>query len=204
MDLEERWLDFCRHLGLEGTDQWLVLKSGYSEPERAYHNLGHIADCLAQLDALALPEPEATALEAAIWFHDLVYDTRAKDNEERSAEAALSFLRPTTMAAEVAELIRATKHHNPAETGFAIILCDIDLSILGRDPQSYAGYAKAIRKEYGWVSDEDYASGRTAVLRNFLDRDHIFATSEFRIRYEQQARANLQGELDVLARKGEG
>ena len=53
------------------------LMHAYSSPERYYHSLAHIQDCLSSFDqtrSLAA-HPE----ELAIWFHDAVYDTRRSD-----------------------------------------------------------------------------------------------------------------------------
>lgn len=58
----------------------------YSEPHRHYHNFHHIADSLAEFDRARHLAREPLAVELAIWFHDTVYDTRAGNNEEQSAE----------------------------------------------------------------------------------------------------------------------
>ena len=54
----------------------------YAEPGRAYHNAAHVEDMLAALHSRRVLTPE---LALACWGHDLVYDARATDNEERSA-----------------------------------------------------------------------------------------------------------------------
>ncbi len=61
------------------------LASLYSQPHRYYHNLHHIAECLAEFDSVRHLASQPVAVELAIWFHDAIYDTRAQDNEERSA-----------------------------------------------------------------------------------------------------------------------
>jgi len=105
----------------------------------------------------------------AIWFHDIVYDPRAKDNEERSADEAAVFLQGTEFVDSVRILILATEHNEESGSRDARLLCDIDLSILGSERELYQTYSKAIREEYAWVSDEEYRAGRatgfsTAVL----------------------------------------
>lgn len=60
----------------------------YEGRDRHYHNLAHIEAMLALAGEYRklLGDPEA--VEAAIWFHDAVYDSRAKDNEAQSAALA--------------------------------------------------------------------------------------------------------------------
>src|SRR5436190_19460000 len=72
------------------------LVRAYAAPDRHYHNLAHIEALLGlarrHADALA----DAGAIEAAIWFHDAVYDTRRDDNEERSPALATERLHGST------------------------------------------------------------------------------------------------------------
>ena len=51
----------------------------------------------AVLDTLGA-EAENPALQLAVWYHDAVYDSRASDNEERSAELARHELRSLNIA----------------------------------------------------------------------------------------------------------
>ena len=57
------------------------LSALYSAPSRHYHGMDHIRALLdlARQYRVEMADPEA--VEAAIWFHDVVYDSRAKDNE---------------------------------------------------------------------------------------------------------------------------
>jgi predicted metal-dependent HD superfamily phosphohydrolase len=113
--------------------------------------------------------------------------------------AAEGFLAATAFGSVVGELIRATKHHVPPGTPDAALLCDIDLSILGRSPGEYDAYARAIRQEYSWVPQVEYVKGRTRVLEAFLGRPSIFVLDELEARYGAPARANLLREIGYLA-----
>jgi predicted metal-dependent HD superfamily phosphohydrolase len=196
--LANRWNQLCENAGLDGRAGWTAIATAYGEQCRAYHNLRHIADCLGLLDQYAVLATDPVAVEFAIWFHDIVYDPRAADNEERSADIAEGFLSSTRYAAVVADLIMATKHGANTLTGDAALICDIDLSILGRPPAEYAAYAAAIRREYSWVPPPQYAEGRSRVLRGFMDRPALFTHAEFQQRFGTQARANLRCEISEL------
>ena len=78
------------------------------------------------------------------------------------------------------------------------ILCDIDIGILGADAPIYDQYAQGIRREYHFVSEEEYCEGRSRVLENFLRRDSMYQTPHYRALYEETSRENLQRELQQL------
>ena len=176
--------------------------AAYAEPARAYHGLPHLWDGLARLDEAATVGAERDHVEAALWFHDAVYDARADDNEERSALLAQRTLTDLGVEAavgqEVARLIRLTDHRMPPSDRAGRLLCDIDLSILGRSPEEFDAYDAAIRAEYAWAPDEAYRAGRRQVLAALLARDPLYGTEEFRGRYEVRARANLRRALARL------
>lgn len=173
------------------TDHW---RRQLDEPQRVYHDGAHIAAMLA-----AVPNGAATReLAAAIWLHDIVYDPRATDNEERSAEQARRDLAGSGIDAErVAALILGTKHHL-ADTPEQQLMNDLDLGILGAPPADYARYADAIRREYAHVPAATYRSARARLLRSFLDLPAIYRGAAFR-HLEEPARANLAGEIAELS-----
>jgi predicted metal-dependent HD superfamily phosphohydrolase len=178
----------------------------YSGTDRHYHGTTHIEALLslAREYRAALSDPQA--VEAAIWFHDAIYDSRRNDNEQRSAELARDMLvgRMTgERLGRIAAMIEATATHElPSFEGDALrdaaLFLDMDLSILGAEPQAFDAYEDAVRREYGWVEDVAWNAGRAAVLKKFLAREHIFHTEEFRGRFEAKARANLERSIGQL------
>ncbi|MFD1983218.1 hypothetical protein ACFSOZ_11115 [Mesorhizobium newzealandense] len=184
-----------------------VLSALYSAKDRHYHNLAHIEAMLALAGDYRglLDDPEA--VEAAIWFHDAVYDSRAKDNEAQSAALAEKKLAGRTEAGRlnrISAMIVATATHllplfeDATAARDAGLFLDMDLSILGAAPDAFDAYERAVRREYAWVEEPMWRAGRSAVLKNFLARPHIFHTEEFRQRFELQARANMARSLEAL------
>ncbi len=179
------------------------IAAAYCEPGRYYHTLEHIGQVLTTIDNMPGPLQNPAAVKFAAWFHDVIYDSRAKDNEERSAQYAEDVLRSLAIPADIIEatcrLILCTKSHQ-AERGDsdAQILLDADLSILGTEPNRYQQYAQAIRQEYGWVPDLEYRAGRKQVLQKFLQRARLFFTPAMFEKAEPQARRNLQAEIEAL------
>jgi predicted metal-dependent HD superfamily phosphohydrolase len=205
-ELRHRWDALWARLNVTAarTPSIEPLIAAYDEPVRAYHNLHHIMQCLRELDQMRIQCVGADAVELAIWYHDVVYDSTRHDNEERSAAIAAEGLRTAGIASEkintVIELIHATKHTHPPITPDAEILVDIDLSILGQDPETFDSYERGIRQEYAHVEDRAFREGRSAILQRFLDRPAIFATPRMRSRYEEPARHNIRRSLLQLKR----
>ncbi|QKC97117.1 HD domain-containing protein [Mesorhizobium sp. NZP2298] len=179
----------------------------YRGEDRHYHNLTHIEAMLALAGdyRASLQDPEA--VEAAIWFHDAIYDSKAKDNEARSAALAEKKLAGSTDAGRlnrISAMILATATHqlpffdNAAATRDASLFLDMDLSILGSAPDAFDAYERAVRREYDWVEEPMWRAGRGAVLKDFLARPHIFHTQEFRQRFEPQAMLNMARSLETL------
>ena len=175
------------------------LRAAYDDPARGYHDLLHLTEVLAHVDALMDPDdPDREAVLLAAWFHYAVYDGRG-DEEERSAQLALASLGDSPLGREVARLVRLTASHRPADDDHAgQVLCDADLGILAADPDRYASYTAGVRREYAHVPDADFATGRAAVLRTLLAKPTLFHTDLARARWEARARANVEAELAVL------
>lgn len=203
-DLRDRFVALLRRLGATGDPEKLAdaLLRAWAAPVRHYHTTAHLVDSLTRLNESAPAPAERDLVETAIWFHDAVYDPLADDNEERSAAWARRSLaklgvRPGTIE-EVARLILLTRHAAPPGDPAGRLLCDIDLSILGRGPAEFDAYDRGIRAEYAAVPDAVYREGRRRILAALLARQPLYATERFRERYEAAARANLRRALDRL------
>lgn len=201
----DRWIGLWSRLGAQtgGSSIFANLATAYAEPARAYHTADHIQDCLAQLDLSRGFASRADEVEAAIWFHDAVYVPGASDNEEKSARLAQTALvacaAPMETAGRIAALVLATRHLTVPRDSDAQLLCDVDLSILGREPGIFDEFERRIRREYQWVPGPAYRTARSEVLAGFLGRHPIYQTEYFRSRYETQARANLERVIAQLA-----
>jgi predicted metal-dependent HD superfamily phosphohydrolase len=199
-----RWTALWRKVGASGdSSPWYDrLTAAYGEPHRHYHNQQHIAECLAEFDYARHLARQPEAVELAIWFHDVVYEPKAGDNEERSAELAESCLAqaelPKTFVESVRKLVIATKHHEAEPGSDEAVMIDVDLSILGQGEKRFAEYEEQIRQEYGWVPAVVFASKRGEILEKFVARKYIFHTAFFRDKYEGNARRNLQASIDRL------
>lgn len=198
---ENWWIRFHPIKGKRILD---TLVGMYSSQERKYHNLKHINECLDELD-LAREQglvKHPVIMEMALTHHDALYDTKRKDNEEKSA--ALLFLNLKSMgffkwARKIGYgYVMATKHNViPGDEGARIVV-DIDLSILGKSWERYEEYMRAIRQEYKWVEEKAFREGRAKVMQGFLDRERVYLTDFFREKYERQARDNVKREIELL------
>jgi len=201
-----RWSRLWLRLGAQndGSRTFQQLAAAYAEPDRTYHNTAHVQHCLAALDQARSLADRPDEVEAALWFHDAVYVSWRSDNERRSAllgEAALASAGVGPAASHrVAALILATSHHVLETEQDAQLICDVDLAILGAPAPEFDQFERAIRQEYRWVPDVLYRRSRSAVFRGFLLRASIYQTAEFRTRYEERARQNLERLLTALAR----
>jgi predicted metal-dependent HD superfamily phosphohydrolase len=200
-----RWIALWHRIGAQGRGRSVFahLSKAYAEPHRAYHNTEHLRDCLNELDVGRELARRPDEVEAALWFHDAIYVPGATDNEDRSARLAeialVACTVPLETAHRVAELILATRHLTVPAEADAQLLCDIDLSILGRGPAVFDRFERAIRQEYSEVADGEYRPERAAVLARFLRRSVIYQTPYFRERFEEQARINLTRAISDLA-----
>lgn len=183
------------------------LRQLYNEHARHYHNYTHIADLLGQLTLHheAFDDPEA--VEAAILFHDAIYDSKAKDNEAQSAALADDWLRDKVepdRLARIVRMIEATASHEVSgdhESGEALdtaLFLDMDLSILATPQERYDAYEDAVRREYSWVEESIWRERRAEFLRHFLARPFIFHTGLYRAAHEADARTNMMRSLATL------
>jgi len=170
----------------------------------------HVQAMLARIAALdgrrLLGQPSLVLLGA--FFHDVVYDPKAKDNEAQSAsmwrsfaEAEAGLLTPVQIETVFDFIMRTASHmQGPAHGDLAHFL-DADLLILAAPPAAYAEYARQVRLEYAHVPTAQFAAARSEILSTFIAADRIYFTPEAADEYEAVARANLTAEIDRLRRR---
>lgn len=208
-DLHNRWQALCERVGaFKNVDEsdltFDMLRTLYTHPVRAYHNLDHIAQVLGVFDSARMLAEDRDLVEFSLWLHDCVYFAERADNEDRSADAAAMIAGllgcEPEFAARVRECIMVTRHSNPPGKGDTALVADVDLSILGAGAAEYDAYRHAIRAEFAFATDDQFLQGRSAFIHRMVDKDQIFATPHFRGELEEAARDNLYRELDDLER----
>ena len=178
----------------------------YSSPGRHYHDMNHIYGVVSMLYDHKHLLKDADAIFFAAIYHDIVYNPKRKDNEEKSLKyfigKILPHLKKISKASKVSSAILATKHDEFSKTLWQDdkdiqYLLDFDLETLGtRHESTYEWYRKGVRKEYSMYPLKAYKAGRKAVLESFLKRKNIYLTEEFK-KIEKRARKNLKNEIKL-------
>ena len=179
----------------------------HSDPARGYHGWDHPLALLRHFESVRDSLHDPVAVEAAILFHDAIYDPKGSDNEPLSAKLAAQVLEghvaPETLARTV-RMIEATQFHalrddiSPEEAHDTAIFLDLDLSILGASPEAFDAYEEGVRKEYGFVPEAAFKAGRAAILERFLARERLYMSPWGLERFEAAARRNLERSLAAL------
>ncbi|GAA3567674.1 hypothetical protein GCM10022265_16670 [Marinobacter xestospongiae] len=192
------------------------LLTAWQEPQRHYHTLQHLSECLLTFEHQRHHCQQPAEVEMALWFHDAVYQVRSGDNEARSAEWARQALAEAGIAESrvdrVVALVMATCHG--ADEGSTTtsgdpdraLLVDIDLAILAAEPARFAEYELQVRQEYRWVPGWLYRRKRRQVLAGFLERTRLYQTPALYQSWETRARDNLRQALGLAGetnRQGE-
>ncbi len=205
--MKERFIKLWKDIGGIGNpiSEYEKLSQLYNFPQRYYHNLNHIKNCLTEFDSAKTLIPNPNLVEFALWYHDAIYSPQANDDEERSAQLVYNICLNKKFSKEFAkdarELVLVTKHNFIPKGLDAKFMVDIDLSILGKPSLEFEDYEKKIRKEYFWVTENEFRQGRRTILQKFLKRESIYLTDFFKDKYEILARSNLERSIENLKPK---
>lgn len=200
-EFAEAVLRYSKDTALAG-ELWDEIEKSYTAKKRYYHDQSHLENLFKELSSVKEFVEDWDCIIFSIAYHDIVYNTLQKDNEEQSAARAeqrlakITFL--TARIRKCSQLILATKGHTVSSDQDTNFFTDADLSILGAPWEVYEAYFKNIRKEYSYYPDMLYNPGRKKVLQHFLSMEKIFKTDKFFTKYEEQARKNLSAELNTL------
>ena len=213
-ELRSRWLDLCIRLEVKGgiihhTKMYDRLTHYYSHPGRHYHTLEHIHYCLKKFDEVKHLLSDPDAVELAIWFHDAIYEfwTQPNENEQFSASLAIFFIHrlmglSRTLASRVAYLIENTQYFqlgmSSAKTQDGKFTVDIDLSGFGDTWEVFQKNNKKVASEFEWMPECEYLDKSLRTMKMFRKREPFYLTDYFRERYQLQAYANLDREIQRL------
>lgn len=195
------WQECCWALGIRARREPLDdLLARWSEPHRRYHDLSHLHACLALFDAQRGIAERPGEVQAALLFHDTVYDPTRSDNEARSAELARVALAgaPPESLDRIARAVEATRTHESDGSVDVSLVLDLDLAILGAEPDDYDAFERAIRAEYAHVPDAQFTHGRRAVLERLDAHTPLFRTPALHAALETRAHGNLARALRAL------
>jgi predicted metal-dependent HD superfamily phosphohydrolase len=185
----------------EGKDVYENLLQRHSEPQRKYHTLQHLNECIAWFEKVGHLAKRPHEVEIALWFHDAIYDLQSHENEEQSAGLACLSLMTANVSSDVIEritqLVLATAHSVESTLHDEQLLVDIDLSILGASSERFSEYEAQIRDEYSFVEEALFRTKRREILLSFLERQRIYTTDLMFNELEQQARTNLTKATNV-------
>ena len=179
----------------------------YAEPHRRYHTGSHIEFCLRQFDRASGHMDNADAVELALWFHDLIYDTDAADNELKSAQRFLETGEDqldSDLCRVVYDLILVTIHSTlPARPDEKYVV-DIDLSSFGLPWPEFKRDSVSVREEFAHVPDAEFFPKQIRFLNALLARPSFYFTAFFRERQEKTAQENIRRYIEELSTLGYG
>ncbi len=173
-----------------------------------YHGLSHTIETVHACEELALDTGlgagDIEILLIAAWFHDTGYLEGADGHEARSVDRATEFLRSNgcgdAIIMKVVSAILATRMPQAPRSLIEEVLCDADVSHVGRD--DFLAKSELLRREMEERLGRDYEDGEWYRFNlAFLER-HPFYTSQARARLGEQRRENItmmKGKLEHAA-----
>jgi predicted metal-dependent HD superfamily phosphohydrolase len=204
MQLWESWNRAWHDLEAAATEEQLfqVICNHYDAPDRHYHTLQHLTECLNLFEPVIELATRPAEIEMALWFHDAIYNTASKDNEAQSAQWASNELGQAGVSPasidRIHALIMSTCHTSLPTMIDECLLVDIDLAILGSSTERFTEYEQQIRAEYSFVPEPIFNQKRQEILQGFLDRSTIYSTQYFQDKLELRARQNIKKSIDLL------
>jgi predicted metal-dependent HD superfamily phosphohydrolase len=172
-------ISIARTYGFDITVEW-VLKH-WNGPNRFWHTPEHLFNMLVGIKELKdnhiCKENEYNILVISALFHDIIYDTKKEDNEEKSVDLMLSTINNQIVdnsvhisekrikedIDKIIHIILATKIHNNNDE-----ICkkfnDLDTNILDARFIDMLDWENKIRQEYKWIEHKEYKKKRIKFL----------------------------------------
>ncbi|XP_059471272.1 uncharacterized protein LOC132194166 [Neocloeon triangulifer] len=204
MNAADAWKLACGNLS-NSESWWEKVIQAYQEPCRHYHNVAFLDRKFKLLDELGTAS-DMNAVILAIIFQYYEYDPQDRASTNNLAhfqEFASTNDLPQGLRSKVEALLTGNEddlEKNANGENDVQLLQDLDMSFLGLVSDAFLDIIKLERKEYDFMSDEAYNAMRRKALQTFLLIPNIFLTNVCRDRFEAQARANIEAEVQSLGK----
>lgn len=146
--------------------------NAYREPHRYYHTLDHVRKLVEDIYLKQPDLKKAELLSLVALFHDLVYDPRRSDNEEKSVKALDGSLNTSSKSYKtIKNIILDTKTHK-ARSELSKLFCYLDLKpLIEGNLLELLENEQAIFKEYQHLSIAQYRENRVKFLHHYALRN---------------------------------
>ncbi|XP_075217318.1 uncharacterized protein LOC142322291 [Lycorma delicatula] len=215
LNLEELWKSTLSDIGVTSGkgDEWFSkIIRAYADDQRHYQNVQNLEHKFKNFEMIKSSLKNKNAMALALFFHYYEYDPKLVDYFKKNIEHFTKFSDECKIPTEsdlfkdVVKMLEAVDTHSTDEhktdgvygSDDCHYFLDLDIAILGSDPEHYADYATRVQREYSFLPSTMYQALRLKVLQNFLQIPNIYATKEFREKYENQARTNIKSEVNKL------
>jgi pantetheine-phosphate adenylyltransferase len=138
----------------------------WSEKTRFYHSTDHLIQIIQDIEKDSrfkhLNVYEKQALLLAAFFHDVIYDPKREDNEDKSIEYFIRSYKgkDVKMLDKVCDLIETTKHRKKPIDNLKQIFWSADNAKLRGRFEDLKKNEELIRKEYSFVPKNEYKEKR--------------------------------------------
>jgi predicted metal-dependent HD superfamily phosphohydrolase len=153
-------------------NRFIQLMNFWKENHRHYHSINHLIQILRDIETNSffkeLNVYEKHALVLASFFHDAIYDPKAKDNEDMSIKFFLSSfkLNDLKMKNKVCDLINVTKYRKRPINKLERIFWDADNAGFKKGYDTLLKNEEQIKKEYSFLSSKEYKENREKFLKD--------------------------------------
>jgi len=152
----------------------VALPNHWNESHRAYHNTNHLIQILKDIEKNLsfndLNTYDKHALLLAAFFHDIIWDPKYTNNEDRSIEYFLnSYIgRNLKLMHIVCKLIEVTKYRKRPFEKLSKIMWDSDNAGFKKGFTKLMKNEKLIQKEFSYVPKEKFRKERIKFLKSNL------------------------------------
>ncbi len=168
-----------------------------------YHNLEHTKSVLGSVEDISmscgLKDDEVEALQLAALFHDSGYCVSHVDHEARGADMAAKYLREQNYSEDgiknVVACINSTNIEIEPQTTLEKILCDADLSYLGKE--HFSSNVAMLRAEWEITLKQVYSDAEWRQVNIDFFKKHQYYTVYAHEHFDAKKEANLNRWLEA-------